>query len=177
MKKRPFLKFIFLFFAGFSSLYFITACVSVNLAPKGSVKAKNFNYQEPTTPFEKKELTGADLSWQSTTTGNSISVVTDCSSAADVNLESIQNDFYQSLSQPKIHRSESKIWNEREALFSEGEGKLDGVPVRMEFVVLSKNACLYTLSFVGATKKFASEKKYFEQFINAFKVGSSNYHD
>lgn len=157
-----------LFFTGLVNL---NACVSVDIAPKSAVHAENFEYKPPTEPFEKKEQTGADISWQSKNTGNTLAVVTDCSpSAGDLNLETIQNDFYQSLSQSKILDSKIKIWNSREALFSNGEGKLDGVSVKLSFVVLSKNSCIYTLSFVGSAKNFTKEKTVFEKFIQEFEV-------
>ena len=163
MKHQVYFVFIFSFI--------LSSCVSVNLPSSTQKKAQNLQYTEPAEPFKVISDKTADLAWSSKATGNSISVLSDCTSN-DSATEQIKLDTINSLSKLKVIKDEVITYNGREALSSHVSGELDGVPVQMKVLVFKKNSCSFLISYVGVKKHFEKDLDKFNRFVEGFKVPS-----
>jgi hypothetical protein len=132
--------------------------------------AKDVQFQVPEKPFQEIKVLTADKAWLSAETGNTISFLSECNGNVDPTLEQLQNESLTVLDKLKILQAKNLEFNGREALRTEAQGEVDGVPVKMELLIFKKNNCNYTLSFGGVLKRFNTEKKYFDKFTESFKA-------
>lgn len=158
---------IFIFLGSF---FLLTSCVSVNVGGDKTSKAKDVAYDSPSSPFSSVKMEGADQTWQSDKTGNTISFISECGPSADMSLESIQTDSLSGLAAKEIKSSEEIEYNNRAALKTHARGKTDGVSVEVKLMIFKKNGCTYTLSYSGVSKTFDREMTHFEKFLKEFKA-------
>jgi len=158
----------------FSTLVFasfcISACVSVSIGPGKPVAAKNVRYKEPPPPYAQFTSEEIDAGWKNATAGTSISYKSSCGESLDLPLESIQQSMLYGIDNVKILKSQKLPYNEREALNSIVEGKVDGVDTKMQLLILKKNRCTYMISYVALKKSFEKDQKNFQNFLNHFEA-------
>jgi hypothetical protein len=147
----------------------LTACVSVNLGPSGHEKAKDYKFEKPAKPFGEIETENADLAWQSSKTGNTIALISECSKA-DPTLESIRDEILSAITDVKTLQSTELNYNRRKALRTIAQGNVDGVGIQIETLVFKKNECQFSLSYVGRDTLFTNEKQSFDRFTESFVV-------
>lgn len=148
----------------------LIACVSVDLKPKAPTKSKVYQYQEPQKQFKKMESDQADHAWQNARNGNTIAVLSECSESRDPSLSGIESETINALTNPEILHTENIQFAERGALRTLVEGQVDGVSVKMEIVTLKKNTCSYTVSYIGRSKTFETDRKVFDQYLKGFVI-------
>jgi hypothetical protein len=158
---KSFLAAFFLFSAG---------CVSVNLKPKSAQHSTDYKYFAPDASFQKIESEQTDLAWQNQKSGNTIAVLTECSETSDPTLADLEEDMTQVLSEPKVVKTENLMFEEREALRSLIDGKVDGIAVKVDVLTFKKNSCSYTLTYMGRAQGFEKEHAAFDSFLKGFKV-------
>lgn len=160
----------FLRFLLFFNLFFI-GCVSIDL-PKNILKKSNFyTYKEPNhKSFKPVDSSNIDKLWMHSENGNSISVISDCSTNDDPSLKQIAQGITSGIQQLQTKSTNFKMYNNRKALFTHFLGDVDGVTSEFDLVVLKKNGCIYTLTHVATKKSYAQTKDVFESFITTFKV-------
>lgn len=88
----------------------------------------------------------------------------------DLPLEGIQQSMLYGIDSIKILKSVTMTYNEREALNSVVEGKVDGVDTKLELMILKKNRCTYMISYVALAKAFESDNKTFQNFLKSFEA-------
>jgi len=148
----------------------LSSCVSVNLPSQGPERSKVYKFSDPKSPFEVIQLTQVDRAWRNKSTGNAISILSDCKSGADMPLPAVSDSVLQPL-ESKEELSQSKLhYNGRAALQTEAKGQIDGVLSQVELVIFRKDNCLYILTYTGVAEKFALDKGVFKNFIAEFKV-------
>ncbi len=162
--------FFFKFIAFGITMIFISGCVSVQLPGAVAKKATGIIYVEPTKPFESIKSDGADKVWLSKKTANTIAYLTECESPNDPGLKQLESEYLNALGKLEITKSETSTFNGRESLSTSANGEIDGINVQVKLLIFKKNNCNYTLSYSGVKKKFDSELKYFDQFVESFKV-------
>lgn len=145
-------------------------CVSVNLSTGKTVRSTGVTFQPPTTPFEPLASTKADGAWQNKANGNSISYFSSCNDPADPPLGAVAQELFADMANLKTIRSQTLSYNGREALSTEVEGQVDGVPTRVQSLVFKKNDCLYTLSYIGVAKNFGQNQSAFDEFVGSFQA-------
>ena len=155
---------IFILFAN------LLACVSVDLKPKAPTKSKVYHFQEPSKTFKKMDSDQADQAWQNSKNGNTIAVLSECSETRDPTLTGIESETINALTNPEILHTEKIQFADRGALRTLVEGQVDGVSVKMEILTLKKNSCSYTLSYIGRSKTFDSDRAVFEQYLKGFVI-------
>lgn len=157
----------------FSVLIFISAiingCVSVQIPPTIIEKAKNISHKAPASPFKYSKSKSSDQMWVSNKTASTISYFTSCS-PSEPTLKAIRTNAFASLESVEVSKEENVQINEREGLKSNIEGKLEGVPVKVQFIVFKKNSCSYHLSYVALKENFDKEVDAFTNFIKTFKA-------
>ena len=57
-----------------------------------------------------------------------------------------------------------------DALDTEAEARVEGVPTKIRTLVFKKNGCLYTLSLIGISKNFDKGIEPFETFVKGFQA-------
>ncbi len=110
------------------------------------------------------------MAWQNQKSGNTIAVLSECSETHDPTLSDLEEDMSQALTEPKITKTEALTFEGREALRSIIEGKVDGVPVKVDVLTFKKNSCSYTLTYMGRSQGFDKDHQAFENFLKGFKV-------
>lgn len=161
----------FLLFAGivFSNL-FLVSCVSVSIGPSKPAQAKNVKLIAPTTPYVPFESDEIDAGWKNGLRGTSISYKSSCGETLDLPLESIQQSMLFGIDNLKIVKSQRIPFNQREALNSVVEGKVDGVDTKMQLIILKKNRCTYMISYVAIFKSYESDLGVFQDFMKSFEA-------
>lgn len=168
---KPFLKpqirmlFLFLF-----TLMSAVSCISVNLKSGAPKKASNYKLQPPPSPFNRIDNEETDLAWQNPQTGNSIALLTECSEQKDPSLTSLEDETIQALTNPKVLKTEEIQFQERAARRTKAEGTVDGVPVQMDVLILKKNNCSYTFTFVGRASGIEKDRPAFDSFLSGVHI-------
>lgn len=166
MKKNE-VKFVSKIFVLFSALS-MSGCVSVALKKEPIVKSDKYTYQNPGSPFKKVDPDNADHAWRNSKTGNTIAVISECSTSRDPELSTLESESVQALSAVKISSSKEMIFNDREALRSTAEGTIDGVSVKIDVLNFKKSSCMYSLTYFGRSKGFQADQNEFENFLKGF---------
>ena len=147
----------------------LMACVSLKLSPQIK-RSDGVTYQALSSPFVRTQSDSADEAWIDPNTGNIISYQSICKETLDPDLNTILQRSISGLTRKKFLKRTSIDYNARRANRILVSGQLDGVDIRLEFVLFKKNACSYTLSLVGLPEHFAKASKAFDQFIEGFQV-------
>ncbi len=145
-------------------------CISVNLGPKGPSKSKNVNVQAPDAPYRQIKGSPADGAWQNPENGNSISYLSTCNEESDPSLEVATEEMISAFGETKQLSQKKLEFDGRDALDTEAEARVEGVPTKIRALVFKKNACLYTLSLIGVSKTFGKGEKPFNDFIKGFQA-------
>lgn len=148
----------------------LLACVSVNLptSSKGT-PAKGIVYKEPGHGFDPITEKYGDKTWKNRKTNNLISVLSECG-GNDPSLESLQSELESAMQETDNQESKKLMFNDREALWSEVTGKIDGIPVKLASMIFKKNACNYVITLSGQSKNFEADKNTFQDFLKEFKA-------
>lgn len=151
-------------------LAFGSGCVSVNIGPGKTERSADVTFTAPDAPFSPIDGSKADGAWQNRGNGNTISFLSTCNDPADPPLEAVARELFTDLKDAKTIANETTIFNGREALSTEVEGRIDGVFTRIRALVFKKNACLYTLSYIGVARSFAADRASFDRFLKSFQA-------
>lgn len=165
MTNKKFTTLIFIF----ALLIALPSCVSVKIPNTVIEKAKNVGVKPPTSPYKKSNSASSDEMWVSNKTASTISYFTSCSNSEPA-LKAIRTNAFSSLEGVEVTKEESIQISEREGLKSNVEGKLEGVPVKVQFVVFKKNSCSYHLSYVSLKENFDKEIEQFTTFVRSFRA-------
>lgn len=160
------LKFSFLTSCALSFL--LTACVSVSLGPKAPGRA-DVKFNEPASKFTRVSNANADIAWQSQKTGNTISYLSECPQT-ESSLDSMASEFHSVLADAKTTSREEKFFNGREALWTQSEGKLDGIDMKVASVVFKRNGCSFLITFVARKGRFKDEYPDYQHFLEGFQA-------
>ena len=157
-------------FAVFAAASVMSACVSVNIGPKAGQKSSEVKFTAPPAPFEAIGNVAADGAWQNKKNGNTISFYSVCSDPADPAIDVVMRDLFAELNDLKTVHTANRTFDGREALDTEVEGRLDGVPTRIHAIVYKKNSCTYTVSYIGIPKSFEEDRGRFTNFLGNFRA-------
>lgn len=148
----------------------VASCVSVNLKPKAALHSNEYKFQAPASSFRKINSEQTDFAWQNEKSGNTIAVLSECSETRDPSLSDLEAEVSQVLTDSKVIRTQPATFEEREALRTLIEGKIDGVSASVDVLTFKKNSCSYTLTYMGRSQGFEKDHAVFENFLKGFKV-------
>jgi hypothetical protein len=148
----------------------LSACISVNIGPKGPEKSKNVNLTPPPAPYQAVKGVKADGAWQNPHNGNSISYLSTCNEQSDPTLEIATDEMISAFGETKQLSQKKLEFDGRDALDTEAEARVEGVSTKIRALVFKKNGCLYTLSLIGVSKNFAKGVEPFENFVKGFQA-------
>ena len=153
-----------------SACLMMQGCVSVNLGPKGPSKSKNVAFITPGLPYRQIKGSPADGAWQNPENGNSISFLSTCNEESDPSLEAATDEMISAFGETKQLSQKKFEFDGRDALDTQAEARVEGVPTKIRALVFKKNACLYTLSLIGISKSFSKGEKPFDDFVKGFQA-------
>ncbi len=147
----------------------LSGCISFNIGPSQSRKAKDVEYKEPNKPFKSFKASNADRAWISEKTGNTLSYSSECGDNSP-NIDQVYTELISGVSKSKVIEENRGFFNERTSISATTQGNLDGIPVQMSFLVFKKNSCVYSISYGGVEQKFNSELNTLKAFLDSFKA-------
>lgn len=145
--------------------FFFVSCVSSLLKEKPPSFSKEIKLTAPKLPFIKTE-TSVFPSWKNNSTGNVISIVSDCSDASSYKLSTLHQLIEDSLDDIKVLKEETIALQNRPALLKVVTANLDGQPIEVRSVSFKRKACGYLASLSGKTNSLIKDTPQFEQFIS-----------
>jgi len=148
----------------------LNGCISVALPNGKATKAQNLIYAEPGRPFVRIQNSSVDRAWQNSTNGNTIGFLSECNSGIDLDLQVMTSEALHAMTRSEIVEQKELLFAERQGLRTVAIGDLDGVAVQMEILILKKNNCSFSLSYVGRRHHFAENRALFEQFLSGFQI-------
>lgn len=158
------------FFFSFFFILTLSGCIHFKIGDSHPQKASDIFYIDPPVPFVLAKNMNADMAWQSTTTGNMIAVISNCSKNSDQSLSYAFLEISKGFDRLDSSQQELFFFNGRQALKGQLRGTIDGIAVSMESLQFNKNQCFYQLTYSGLAQHFESEQNYFEQFKKEFKA-------
>ena len=132
-------------------------------------KAENISFQEPVgfSSFEQEPL---DKAWRNLKNGNTISFLTECKSSTDPSHKTIRDGIISGISEASIISQKMIQFNNRPTLDSIIKGAVDGIPTKMRILILKKDECIYTITYVGLDNYYDDDAPSFNKFIEEFKA-------
>jgi len=92
-----------------------------------------------------------------------------CDPALDIPLSSLTNHLLIGFTEREGREQQTLPFAQREALFTQLDAKLDGVPRRLRLVVLKKNGCVYDFALIGPPDaRFDRARRDFDAWLSGF---------
>ncbi len=120
--------------------------------------------------WQPASLNDNDLVWLAKDTGHWIALNSTCDSYQDAPLPVLTQHLLMGFTERQLIKQETVPLDGREALRSQYQAKLDGVPIELLLVVMKKNRCIYDFTYVSPAGRFAEKLADFEQFLRGFKT-------
>lgn len=120
--------------------------------------------------WSQVKLSENDLAWFTEDTGHALSVNSTCREHDDASLEVLTRHLLEGFTErvPLLQRAE--VVDEREALRSHFQAKLDGVPVELLLVVLKKDRCVYDFTYVAPLGHLQDRVEDLDALVGGFHV-------
>jgi hypothetical protein len=87
----------------------------------------------------------------------------------DASLKVLTTHLHFDLTDKKIRSEKSLLLDQREALRTVASGKVDGVLIVLDTVVIKKDNCLFDFALVADPKKYEAATADFEKFFEGFR--------
>jgi hypothetical protein len=111
----------------------------------------------------------AAIGFYSSDVGGVIEANASCRDDAEATpLESLTRLLLIGYTERNIRSQEKVPLDQREALRTQVDAKLDGVPVTMELLVMKRNGCIFDLSYAAPPERFARGMGDFSRFVDGF---------
>lgn len=146
---------------------FFVSCISSLLKDKAPSFSNEIILASPKEPFIKTD-TSVFPSWKSNTTGNVISIVSDCNENSSYKLTNLHQLIESTLEGIKIIKEETISLQKKPALMRIINAQLDGQPIEIQSVSFKRKSCGYVAALSGKVNNLVFDKSQFEQFINSF---------
>ncbi len=142
---------------------FLVSCVSSLLKESPPTFSKDVKWSEPATPFEKMS-TPVYPAWKSATTGNVISIVSDCGSSTGPGLLGLHQLIESSVEEFKLVKEQKLLFQNQASIVHYSEGELDGAPIEIQSMSFRRKQCGYLTTLSGKRNNLDGDRKIFQQF-------------
>lgn len=139
---------------------------------EGRVLTKKGFYQIGELPpsWYRIKLNKAVIAFRNDRLLSTISTDSFCDQAYDdSSLKILTGHLFAGLQDVNVIEENPFLLNDRGALRTLAQAKLDGLPVMLDIVVVKKNWCLFDFYLVSAPDKYAEAAENFEEFYLGFK--------
>lgn len=147
----------------------LTSCASTGKYRDGVFYGKEVSYRiaEPGAPWERLYISDNDLAWEGRV-GEVIAVNATCSDHGDPSLQVLTNHLLMGFDARQIEEREELMLSGRGALRTRVVASIDGVPSKLELVVLKKDGCVYDLSYLAPIETFSGSLPQFQRLVSSF---------
>ncbi|MFN8847790.1 MAG: hypothetical protein ACK5V3_15660 [Bdellovibrionales bacterium] len=152
-----------------SLLWIMPSCISVKVPLGAPEKVENLKFDAPGKPFVDLSSDSADFSWISETTGNTISVLSECQESR-LKPKDVATDALTALDNAKIASGEVLTISKHPAYELTATGRVDEHSVKISILSLRTKECFITLTYGGLEKSFDDEKNFYIKLRNSLAV-------
>ena len=118
--------------------------------------------------WDRVQVPQNDLAWYTPDTGHALSVNASCDQREDASLEVLTRHLLAGFTERQEVSHDTVVLDEREALRSHYQAKLDGVPVELLLLVLKKDRCVYDFTYVAPLGRYAERVGDLEALVQGF---------
>jgi hypothetical protein len=118
--------------------------------------------------WARVKLSSNDLAWVAQDSGHALSVNATCKGHGDVPLDVLTRHLLAGFTERQEVSQEKVVVDEREALRSHFQAKLDGVPVELLLLVLKKDNCVYDFNYIAPLGRLQDRQEDFESLVQGF---------
>ena len=118
--------------------------------------------------WARVKFSGNDLAWYTEDTGHAVSVNSTCREHDDAPLDVLTRHLLEGFTERQALAQRTEVIDEREALRSHYQAKLDGVPVELLLLVLKKDRCVYDFTYVAPLGHFPDRLGDWEALVDGF---------
>lgn len=147
----------------FVAPFLFVACVSSILKEAPPTFSREINLKDPAAPFVRMK-TSVFPSWKSKTSGNVISVVSDCDRNSPQALSQLHRIVEDSLTSIEVIAEEGAFLHEKPALSKNIKAELDGSPIEVLSLSFKRKSCGYVTSLSGKIGTLTQDRAVFDQF-------------
>jgi len=148
--------------------FLFASCISTLLKETHPSFSKEISLTDPEKPFTKTD-TSIFPSWKNTTTGNVISIISDCAENTSYKLSNLHQLIESGLDDIKLLKEESLTFQKKPALSRIVHAYLDGQPIEIQSVSFKRKSCGYVVTLSGKINNLSFDRPQFEHFINGFR--------
>lgn len=151
---------------------FVAACASAGL--EGGVYHGNgfaFRIPEPPQHWRPIQVDDAALAYSDGPHDAMVMINARCGlESDDVPLQSLTQHLFLEFTDRKIRVQEVVPFDGREAMHTELDAKLDGVPMRYDVWVLKKDGCVYDMLYLAPPNRFDRGQTSFRAVVRGFRT-------
>ena len=119
--------------------------------------------------WQRLKMDGPLLAFHDTTSNGSVDVYAKCGEdRLDTSLLALRTQLLIGFTETNFREEKVVPFDDREALRTVIDAKLDGVPMSLDIYVYKKNGCVYDLVYVARPQRFDSGVQSFESFVAGF---------
>jgi hypothetical protein len=138
------------------------------LALAGACAAPRLEVPAPTGGWKAAPAREGGVAYHHAKAGGTIAANRTCEDVEDVPLDVLTNHLLIGVEERKEASRRPLTVAGRGALRTRLDGKIDGVPVGLDLVVLKKDGCVYDLMLVGSPQRVEALAPEFERFVARF---------
>jgi len=128
-----------------------------------------FRVVEPTDGWQRVTATDAALAYRNENGHGTILINARCGlDGDDVPLRSLTQHLFLQFTDREVKTQKVVPFDGREAMHTQLEAKLDGVPMSYDVWVLKKDGCIYDLLYVALPTSFQHERASFDALVRGF---------
>jgi hypothetical protein len=134
-------------------------------------RGDRFAFRIPAAPasWERLDVSHAALAYRDRGSDATIALNGRCGSdGEDVPLASLTQHLFLSFTEREVIREEVVPFDGREAMHTEVNAKLDGVPKRFDVWVMKKDGCVYDLIYIARPDGHEAGLEAFHRFVQGF---------
>lgn len=116
-----------------------------------------------------RKVEDVQVAWIDTGRASIIEIHAQCDDQGDSSLAQYTDHLRMDMTDWNVVEQREEQLLGRAAMRTVVDARLDGVPMRHEFVVLKKNGCLFDLSYSAAPRNFAAGQPDFHRVVDGFR--------
>ena len=118
--------------------------------------------------WQRVRVPDNDVAWYLDDSGHALSVNSTCREHDDAPLDVLTRHLLEGFTERQEVSHQTQVIDEREALRSHYQAKLDGVPVELLLLVVKKDRCVFDFTYVSPLGRLDSHLEDLEAVVTGF---------
>jgi len=144
--------------------FLLISCVSNLLKEKAPTFSKDVSFEQPQGAFYQLDKS-VFPSWKNKTTGNVISIFSDCQTEAPRTLNDLQKYIEDSIENSERTKETVIQFQNKPALQLTLQGQLEGNPIQVQSISFVRESCGYVVSLSGKPQQLKQDQHAYDQFL------------